>query len=96
MKVSFPNIRHMRAFLKTANNGSVSIAADKCHLSQPAAAQAIKKLEARYGTPLLARKRKVVILTPCGILLAERAAKALAHLKAGAYGALKEAGCTTR
>ena len=92
MQGGFPNIRHMRAFLETARTGSVSVAAERCHLSQPAATQAIARLEAEFGTPLLIRGRRQAALTTCGTLFAERAAKALQHLKEGSQAALREAG----
>jgi len=96
MQSDFPNIRHMRVFLETARSGSVSIAAARCHLSQPAATQAIKQLEADFGTPLLARRRKQAALTTCGALFAQRAANAMRHLKEGASAALREAGSKSR
>ncbi len=92
MQGGFPNIRHMRAFLETARTGSVSVAAERCHLSQPAATQAIARLEAEFGTSLLIRGRRQAALTTCGTLFAERAAKALQHLKEGSQAALREAG----
>ena len=58
MQSGFLNIRHMRVFVETARTGSVSTAADLCHLSQPAATQAISSLEANFGTALLIRKRQ--------------------------------------
>ena len=90
MQGGFPNIRHMRVFLETARTGSVSEAAERCHMSQPAATQAITKLEAEFGTELLMRRRQKAALTTCGRLFAERATKALSHLKSGARAALRE------
>ena len=49
MRSVFPNIRHMRVFVAAADTGSVSAAADRCHLSQPAATQAITQLEKNLG-----------------------------------------------
>lgn len=80
MQHGFPNIRHMHLFLVTADSGSVSIAAQKCNLSQPAATQAIKQLEARFDTPLFARRRKKIALSTCGSLFSIRAKEALHHL----------------
>ena len=89
MQGGFPNIRHMRVFLETARTGSVSRAAELCYLSQPAATQAISRLEADIGTSLLVRRRQKAAVTPCGKLFAERAANALSHLKSGARAALR-------
>ena len=92
MLTDFPNIRHMRVFLETARTGSVSAAADRCHLSQPAATQALSRLEAVVGAPLLTRKRQHALLTACGTVFAERARRALDHLNNAAKAAMREAG----
>lgn len=95
MQGGFPNIRHMRVFLEAARTGSVSEAAKLCHLSQPAATQAITRLEEDIGTPLLVRRRQKTALTTCGKLFADRGAKALEHLRTGAQSALKGSGQKT-
>ena len=92
MRGGFPNIRHMRVFLETVSTGSVSLAAERCHLSQPAATQALSRLEADVGTQLLLRSRQGVVLTRGGSLFAARAQKALEHLKDGSQLALREVG----
>ena len=92
MQSGFLNIRHMRVFVETARTGSVSTAADLCHLSQPAATQAISSLEANFGTALLIRKRQGSTLTTCGTLVERRTRAALKHLRDGAKNALREAG----
>jgi len=92
MQENFPNIRHMRVFLETAQTGSVSVAARRCHLSQPAATQALTRLEAVIGTPLLVRKRQQAVLTVCGAAFAYRARRALEHLRSAARAVLREAG----
>ena len=92
MQSGFQNIRHMRVFVETARTGSVSTAADLCHLSQPAATQAISSLEANFGTALLIRKRQGSTLTTCGTLVERRTRAALKHLRDGAKNALREAG----
>ena len=96
MRGGFPNIRHMRVFLETAQTGSVSLAAERCHLSQPAATQAISRLEDDIGTPLLVRNRQHTALTACGSLFAARAVKALDHLREGSQAALRETGGKSR
>ena len=84
MQSGFPNIRHMRVFVEAAKTGSVSGAADRCHLSQPAATQAITQLEKNIGTALLIRRRQQFSLTACGAIFEQRAKSALKHLKNGA------------
>ncbi|WP_322865717.1 LysR family transcriptional regulator [Aquicoccus sp. G2-2] len=91
MIVDFPNIRHMRVFLETVRSGSVSVAADRCALSQPAATQAIKRLEADTGTGLLVRRAGGFVTTDCGALFAARVAAALIHLQNGARLAMRSA-----
>ena len=83
----FLNIRHMRVFLEAAKSGSVSAAAEACALSQPAATQAIKRLERDLDTPLLVRRARVFVPTECGALFVARAQAALGHLQSGARAA---------
>jgi len=92
MRGDLPNIRHMRVFLEAAKSGSISIAAARCNLSQPAATQAIARLEADLGTVLLIRKRQKSALTTCGSVFAHRATQALRHMRQGAQSALRAAG----
>jgi DNA-binding transcriptional LysR family regulator len=87
MITGFPNIRHMRVFLETARSGSVSVAADRCALSQPAATQAIKRLERDLNAPLLVRQAQVFVPTECGALFMARAEAALDQLRNGAKAA---------
>ncbi|MCA2014045.1 LysR family transcriptional regulator [Cereibacter sphaeroides] len=89
MNNSLPNLRHMRVFLETARSGSVSVAAERCLLSQPAATQALARLEADLGTPLLVRRTRRFGPTPCGALFANRVEAALNHLHSGARAALR-------
>lgn len=96
MDTNFPNIRHMRVFLEAARSGSVSLAAQHCHLSQPAATQAISRLEADLGVPLLVRRRGNFALTECGKVFQIRAVAALQHLKDGAQRADRVAGNGSR
>lgn len=86
----------MRVFLETADSGSVSIAADRCNLSQPAATQAIKQLEARFNTPLFVRSAKKIRLSTCGSLFSVRARDAMRHLQDGAEAAMRASGTKAR
>ncbi len=95
MKNGFPNIRHMRVFIEAARKGSVSAAAEHCHLSQPAATQAITRLESDVGAPLLFRRRQRFSLTNCGAAFERRAAAALKHLRDGARAATRAGGKTS-
>ena len=84
MEFTLPNLRHMRVFLECLRSGSVSVAAQRCHMSQPAATQAIAKLEASMGAPLVLRQPQAFGATPCGALFVRRAEAALDHLQRGA------------
>lgn len=92
MQSGFPNLRHMRVFVEAAHSGSVSAAANRCFLSQPAATQAISKLEAILGTPLLIRQRDQFSLTGPGVAFEKRATAALRHLHDGTRAALRASG----
>lgn len=91
MVSTFPNLRHMRVFLEAARSGSISVAAERCLLSQPAATQALRRLEADLGAPLLIRRARRFVTTPCGALFARRAEAALDFLHSGARAALRGA-----
>ncbi|MCW1932049.1 LysR family transcriptional regulator [Pararhodobacter zhoushanensis] len=91
MADSLPNLRHMRVFLETARTGSVSAAAERCLLSQPAATQAIARLEREVGAPLLVRRTRRFGTTACGALFVRRVEAALDHLNTGARMALRGA-----
>ncbi|PWE28680.1 LysR family transcriptional regulator [Pararhodobacter marinus] len=89
MTEALPNLRHMRVFLETVRSGSVSTAAERCRLSQPAATQAIARLEADIGTPLLVRRTRLFTPTEAGALFVNRVEAALTHLHNGARAALR-------
>lgn len=84
MEFDLPNLRHMRVFCECLRCGSVSGAAAACNMSQPAATQAIAKLEETIGTKLVLRQPPSLGPTPCGALFVRRVEAALAHLERGA------------
>ncbi|MDF0601892.1 LysR family transcriptional regulator [Psychromarinibacter sp. C21-152] len=86
----------MRVFAEAVRAGSVSVAAGRCHLSQPAATQAIAGLERDLGVPLLIRRARTLAPTPAGALFARRVRTALDHLAQGARAALKTGRSTAR
>ena len=67
--------RQLTAFHTFARLGSVSLAADELHLTQPAVSIQIGALEASAGTPLLQRTGRGVRLTEAGELLAGYASR---------------------
>ncbi|MGB7334832.1 MAG: LysR family transcriptional regulator [Salaquimonas sp.] len=56
MIIDFPNIRHLRAFREVVHTQSISEAAKRVHLSQPAVTQAINKLEDILEIKLFTRR----------------------------------------
>ncbi len=74
------NLRHLRVFLAVAESGSVTRAADRCYVSQPAVTQTIAKLEAIAGTPLFNRTPQGFFPTEAGQVLERRAGRAMGIL----------------
>lgn len=84
MDTKFPNIRHLRVFLEVARCHSISIAADRVHLSQPAVTQAISKLESSLDIALFQRRNVGFYTTEIGEKFAHRVERALGQLRLGA------------
>ena len=78
----YPNLRHIRIFHASVMLKSLSKAAEVVHLSQPAASQAVAKLERQFGGPLLERHGAGVMVTPRGTILARRCQRVLDLLRA--------------
>lgn len=72
----------LRAFLETADAGSLSRAASQLGLSQPSLTAQIQRLEKHLGTPLFARHGRGVTLTDAGRALYPRARRLLDELRA--------------
>ncbi|HMR11447.1 MAG TPA: LysR family transcriptional regulator, partial [Polyangiaceae bacterium] len=68
----------LRHFLLTAEHGTVTEAARRAHLSQPALSASLKRLEAHFGATLLHRGRSGAELTAAGSALLPRAQAVLA------------------
>lgn len=79
---SFPNLRHVRLFAHAVATNSLSKAAEAVRVSQPAASQALSKLEAYFRGPLFERRGTGVFPTPRGLIVAARAERALDLLRA--------------
>jgi len=63
------NLEYYRVFYYVAKLGSLTLAAEKLYISQPAVSQAIKHMEETLGGSLFYRTSKGVKLTPEGELL---------------------------
>lgn len=74
------NLRHLRIFLAASEGLSMTRAAELCHVSQPAATQAVAKLERLAGQPLFLRRTQGVFPTRAGDALAARARRAFGYL----------------
>ena len=70
------NLEYYKVFYFVALEGSITAAADKLSISQPAVSQSLKQLETSLGTRLFVRVSKGVRLTKEGELL-------LAYIKSG-------------
>jgi len=63
----------LKAFLETAENGSLSAAARKLGLTQPTLSRQVAAIEQRMGVTLFERVGKAMALTPTGLDLLEHA-----------------------
>jgi len=59
-------LRHLRYFVMTAEEGNVSRASERLFVSQPAVSRQIKDLEEELGIPLFKREPSGLSLTPAG------------------------------
>lgn len=59
-------LRHMKIFVSVCREKSITLAAKKLYISQPAVSNAIKELETYYGTSLFDRISKKIYLTETG------------------------------
>ncbi|MGM0565098.1 MAG: LysR family transcriptional regulator [Pseudomonadota bacterium] len=62
-------LKQLRAFVHTAQTGSISRAAERLHLSQPSISLQIKALEEEMGTTLFERRGPKIKITPAGKVL---------------------------
>lgn len=84
-----PNFRHLRVFAEVARRGSISMAADRIHLSQPAISQALAKLEENFGVKLFERRSDGMTPTEHGLLALARVERALELVEGGAREAAR-------
>jgi len=59
-------LRHMKIFVSVCREKSITLAAKKLYISQPAVSNVIKEMESFYGTPLFDRMSKKIYLTQAG------------------------------
>lgn len=71
-------LRHLRAFLAIVDEGNISRAAERLHLSQPALSRSLAQLERTLGTRLIERNTHRSEVTPEGRAFAAGARAAVA------------------
>ena len=59
-------IKSFQYFIAITETPTLSAAAEKLFISQPALSQQVKKIEEEVGTPLFSRKGHSMTLTPAG------------------------------
>ena len=77
-------LRHIRAFLDIAANGTLSAVARAQGITQPALSRTLAELEDLLGATLFLREKRRLVLTDSGVLFRRHAAAALQMLEAGA------------
>lgn len=92
MQPTLPNLRHLRVFLEVATQQSISKAAPRIFLSQPAITQAISKLESLLETKLFERHANGMFLTAEGKAWNTRVMRCIDYLEQGIKLALKSNG----
>lgn len=71
------NLRDLKYLVAVAETGHFGRAAEACHVSQPTLSMQLKKLEETLGAPLIERGKRQAMLTPTGVLIAEKAREIL-------------------
>jgi DNA-binding transcriptional LysR family regulator len=71
------NVHQLHIFYTVAERGSFSAAAQTLHMTQPAVTMQVQALEERFGTKLLNRTTKKLVLTEAGQRLLPQARKAV-------------------
>lgn len=73
MRMDQPDWNQLKAFLETAETGSLSAAARKLGLTQPTLSRQVAAIERQLGVTLFERAGKAMVLTGTGLALLEHA-----------------------
>ena len=77
------DLRHLRYFIAIAEEGSLTVAAEKrLHTAQPSLSRQMRDLEAELGCDLLIRSARGVELTPAGRVFLDHARIVLVQIEA--------------
>jgi len=74
-----PELRLVRYWVAVAEEGNITRAAERLHISQPALSAAVQQLEAQLGVALLDRSDRVLRVTPAGLRMLEQGRALLAE-----------------
>lgn len=77
---TLPNLRHLRLLDAAARLGSLTAAAERVAVTQPAASQALARLDRLFATRLMQRGPRGLALTEAGAIVHARAVRALDHI----------------
>jgi LysR family pca operon transcriptional activator len=89
-------LRHVRCFLEIARVESVSLAADRLNITQPAVSRSLKELEEVLGTKLFAREGRGLRLNEAGRVFQSHAAASMTELMRGHDRLAKERAVSVR
>ncbi len=89
-------LRHVRTFLEIARVESVSIAADRLNITQPAVSRSLKELEQMLGVPLFDRVGRGLKLNEAGRLFQAHASASMVALMRGRDRLSQQSGLSAR
>jgi LysR family transcriptional regulator, hca operon transcriptional activator len=82
-KYGLMDLRHLRYFIAVAEEGSLTVAAEKrLHTAQPSLSRQMRDLEAELGCDLMVRSVKGIELTPAGRVFLDHARTVLSQAEA--------------
>ena len=85
-------LRHLRYFIAVAEEGSLTVAAEKrLHTAQPSLSRQIRDLEYEVGVPLMSRSMRGIELTAAGRAFLDHARLALTQVEAAIEAARRAA-----
>src|ERR1700690_4053149 len=85
-------LRHLRYFIAVAEEGSLTVAAEKrLHTAQPSLSRQIRDLEYEVGVPLMSRSMRGIELTAAGRAFLDHARLALTQAEAAVEAARRAA-----